>query len=260
MKQDFSPVVVKYGEEIPPAIYKGRTFNTSWQQGSTLKALCISHKSYITMMSPTPRKDVQMGSSGGCRLKTLKRRHVNSKWYWAQECDEFTETMGQKINKTNFVSIYLSFWVTGIWPFNSSAVTKEKMAPSFETSIEGHLPLPQSSPVHAITAAIHQYKAEWTIKSSDPVLSDSDLAAMVLQGMHCNRMWGQMAVQQEKHQHRKMKRAKLMRDGLPRYLTGDDFYNHIGKNKRQAAEEQEAGNEHQKHRGERAEAQTKWKK
>lgn len=84
---------------------------------------------------------------------------------------------GRKFKKTNFISIYLhahhwtltvktiqsAFQVMGVWPFNPGIVIKEKMAPSLETSIKGHMPLPQPSPVCEISVAIWQYRIEQMI-------------------------------------------------------------------------------------------------
>ena len=109
------------------------------------------------------------------------------KQYWTQERDKFEAETGQKINKTNFVSVYLqanhhaltpetiqsAFWVTGVWPFNLSVVTKDKMAPSLETSKEGHLSLPQPSPVCVVSAAIHRYKIE-QLEASNITLTHSE--------------------------------------------------------------------------------------
>ncbi|KIJ18805.1 hypothetical protein PAXINDRAFT_70737 [Paxillus involutus ATCC 200175] len=93
------------------------------------------------------------------------------KHYWTQERDEFESSKRQNISKANFVSIYAQahlkaltpsnicavFQKTGAWPFNPDTVTKEMMAPSLEMSSVGQLPLPQTSPVRAISAVIRQY-------------------------------------------------------------------------------------------------------
>ncbi|KAF9227985.1 DDE-domain-containing protein, partial [Gyrodon lividus] len=93
------------------------------------------------------------------------------KHYWTQEHDQYKSTTRRAINKGNFVSVYTrahlraltldnihaAFKKMGAWPFNPNAVTKEMMAPSLETLSIGQLPLPQPSPVHAISATIHQY-------------------------------------------------------------------------------------------------------
>ncbi|KIK95322.1 hypothetical protein PAXRUDRAFT_49094, partial [Paxillus rubicundulus Ve08.2h10] len=88
----------------------------------------------------------------------------------------------QSITKSNFVSIYAqahlqaltpdnicaAFQKMGAWPFNPDVVTKEMMAPSFETSSVGRLPLPQPSPVCTISAAIHQYQMECMTTTATP--------------------------------------------------------------------------------------------
>ncbi|KAF8124242.1 hypothetical protein EV363DRAFT_1299941 [Boletus edulis] len=54
--------------------------------------------------------------------------------------------------------IKAAFKKTVVWPWNPNVVTEQMMAPSFETSLEGKLPLPQPSPVHAISLAMSQYR------------------------------------------------------------------------------------------------------
>lgn len=83
----------------------------------------------------------------------LKRR-------WSEERQAFEGSKRQRVSKRNFVTIYgrahrhvltqdlvrTAFKKTGVWPFNANLVTKQMMAPSLETSSQGHLPLPQPSP------------------------------------------------------------------------------------------------------------------
>ena len=94
------------------------------------------------------------------------------KRFWTQERDQFESSKRQKITKSNFISIYsrahcraltpenirAAFKKTGVWPFNPNVITEEAMAPSIESSSNGSLPLPQPSPVRALTQAIHQYQ------------------------------------------------------------------------------------------------------
>lgn len=89
----------------------------------------------------------------------LKRR-------WSEERQAFEGSKRQRVSKRNFVTIYgrahrhvltqdlvrTAFKKTGVWPFNANLVTKQMMAPSLETSSQGHLPLPQPSPVRAIAS------------------------------------------------------------------------------------------------------------
>lgn len=77
------------------------------------------------------------------------------KHYWTQERDEYEQKTRQKLDKTNFISIYskahqkaftpetirAAFRKTGIWPFNPDVVTEDIMAPSLVTSSVGHLPI-----------------------------------------------------------------------------------------------------------------------
>ncbi|KAH7917887.1 DDE-domain-containing protein, partial [Leucogyrophana mollusca] len=83
------------------------------------------------------------------------------KQYWSDERDKWEREKGDGITKSNFLTIYgrahlralkpgiirTAFRKTGVWPFNRDVVTDEMMAPSKETSCEGHLPIRPSTPV-----------------------------------------------------------------------------------------------------------------
>ncbi|KAF9225913.1 hypothetical protein BS17DRAFT_870757, partial [Gyrodon lividus] len=113
-------------------------------------------------------------------IKVLMFRPLKNAW--TKECDEFESSMRQKVMKANFISIYskahqkaitleiirTAFRVTRVWPFNPEVVTVDMMALSFETSAVAHLPLPQSSPVHAISSAIYQYQRERCTHADGP--------------------------------------------------------------------------------------------
>ncbi|KIK94276.1 hypothetical protein PAXRUDRAFT_46778, partial [Paxillus rubicundulus Ve08.2h10] len=91
---------------------------------------------------------------------------------WTEERDQFESESWLCIMKLNFIMIYAkahqkvlthnliqtAFMKTGVWPFNPSDVIKEMMAASLETSSQGHLPLLQPSPVHAVTSLLHQHQ------------------------------------------------------------------------------------------------------
>ena len=49
-----------------------------------------------------------------------------------------------------------SFHKTGVWPFDPSVVTNEMMAPSKETSCEGHLSVVPATPVQVITKLLQK--------------------------------------------------------------------------------------------------------
>lgn len=280
------------------------------------------------------------------------------KEYWSQELDKFQSRTRQKINKTNFVAVYLqahqraltpetirtAFHVTGVWPFNLSVVTPDKMAPSLETSAIGHLPLLQPSPIRALTLAMSHWQRQndglvlgrsglhWQVQDTQPLhrvsteaceaiastsasflvgespLSTNDClpqfvplefsptrkrrhelldqepgtdiekaykdalcasylredrlkmeavsmqAAGVLNGMYCNQLHGQLVAQAEKEKNAKKRKGKLMGDGLPKYLTGDEFYQRVVDHEKAADEEELAKEERRKRKGERSEA------
>ncbi|KAJ8474688.1 hypothetical protein ONZ51_g7033 [Trametes cubensis] len=84
---------------------------------------------------------------------------------WTRVRDEFERTKGVRVNKTNFLAVYAeahqaaltesnikaAFRKTGVVPFNPDIITSEMMTPSLETSTQGSLPLPPTSPVRTIT-------------------------------------------------------------------------------------------------------------
>ncbi|KAG1792386.1 uncharacterized protein BJ212DRAFT_1293252, partial [Suillus subaureus] len=60
-------------------------------------------------------------------------------------------------------------------------------------------------------------------------------STVVLQGMFCNRLSSQLALQEEKKQGKKQE--QLVGNGLPRLLTGDAFYTSVVKHQKAAEEE-----------------------
>lgn len=87
----------------------------------------------------------------------------------SEERDRYERETGEKISKTNFVTVYgrahlraltpeiikSAFRKTGLWPFNRDVISKEDMAPSKETSCEGHLPA-TTAPEVAMLAKLMQ--------------------------------------------------------------------------------------------------------
>ena len=86
------------------------------------------------------------------------------KRYLSEEWDKWERETGEKISKTNFITIYgqahnhalppenitASFCKTGVWPFDPSVITKDMMATSKETFCWAHLPVPPVTPVHIL--------------------------------------------------------------------------------------------------------------
>ena len=77
-----------------------------------------------------------------------------------EERDKHERQMGQAMDKSNFLQIYgrahiraltvenikQSFKKTGVWPFNPKVITDEMLAPSKQTAVKGHLPIPADDP------------------------------------------------------------------------------------------------------------------
>ncbi|KAF9220140.1 hypothetical protein BS17DRAFT_787956 [Gyrodon lividus] len=80
---------------------------------------------------------------------------------------------------------------------------------------------------------------------------------VVLQGMFCERLSGQLAAQEEKQ--KKRKKGQLNGDGLPRLLTGDAFYGLVVEHEETSAIEEEACKARKKLRDERAGLMEAWK-
>jgi hypothetical protein len=92
------------------------------------------------------------------------------KVFWTQEKDKWTREKRTKIDKTNFLWIYVAahvraltpsnikaaFKKMGVVPFNRSVVTPAMMAPSLETSCHGSLPIAPSTPIRAVTNLFHR--------------------------------------------------------------------------------------------------------
>ncbi|TFK19805.1 hypothetical protein FA15DRAFT_547109, partial [Coprinopsis marcescibilis] len=52
-------------------------------------------------------------------------------------------------------------------------------------------------------------------------------ASNVLNETYCNKLHFQLAMKEEKAKNKGQRRGKLMGDGLPRMLTGDEFYERV---------------------------------
>ena len=84
-------------------------------------------------------------------------------------------------------------------------------------------------------------------------------SVLVLQSIHCNRIMGQLAAQEENQNEGKKKKDKLMGDGMPRLLTGDVFYDQVVEFDKAAADEEAQHENRKKQRESRAEALEIWK-
>ena len=80
---------------------------------------------------------------------------------------------------------------------------------------------------------------------------------IVLQGLFCERLSSQLAGQEDKQ--KKRKKGQLNGDGLPRLLTGDDFYNCVAEHERTSTIEEAAREAQKKRTNERAGLMDPWK-
>ncbi|KAG1728242.1 hypothetical protein EDD22DRAFT_961088 [Suillus occidentalis] len=114
---------------------------------------------------------------------------------------------------------------------------------------------PESAKEQLYQDALHTaYDCEIRYKSSLVSMQST----IVLQSMFCDWLSSQLAAQEEKKQNSK-RGGQLIGDGLPRLLTGDEFYHRVVEHQR-AAKEEEAGREaRQMEREGRAELLKTWK-
>lgn len=85
-----------------------------------------------------------------------------------EERDKWERSTGEKLKKSNFLGIYgrahlsaltpenikSAFRKTGVWPLDWNVITEDMMAPSKETSCEGHLPLMPATPVRLVATVL----------------------------------------------------------------------------------------------------------
>lgn len=84
-------------------------------------------------------------------------------------------------------------------------------------------------------------------------------STIILQGMYCDSLHGQLAAQEEAKNNSK-KRGKLMGNGLPCYLSGDAFYTRVVDHEKAAADEEVAKQARKEGREQRAAVLEEWKK
>ncbi|KAF9238112.1 hypothetical protein BU15DRAFT_48011 [Melanogaster broomeanus] len=76
--------------------------------------------------------------------------------------------------------------------------------------------------------------------------------------MFCDRLSGQLAAQEEKRKRKKT--GQLNGDGLPRLLTGDEFYNRVVEHQNACEAEKVAQEDRRKRKDEQSELLTEWRK
>ncbi|KAJ3494531.1 hypothetical protein NLJ89_g10787 [Agrocybe chaxingu] len=158
-------------------------------------------------------------------------------------------------------SILAAFHKTGVHPFNPDVITENMLAPAKESSMEGHLPLPPPTPVPTPGATPSETPTNTRQAAIEDVLKDlskTDLTYL-FSSLHLMTSSDPMATTctapisttlspftnlsiipktqnkivllaalEEKKENDKMK-GKLIGNGLPKMLTGDDFYEHVVK-------------------------------
>ncbi|KAI6101470.1 hypothetical protein EDD16DRAFT_1495501, partial [Pisolithus croceorrhizus] len=63
-------------------------------------------------------------------------------------------------------------------------------------------------------------------------------STVILQSLFCGRLSSQLTAQEEKQKEQKKRKGKLVGNGLPRLLTGDEFYSQVVEFKKSAADEE----------------------
>jgi hypothetical protein len=91
---------------------------------------------------------------------------------WKQVINEFETLHRAKVTKANFTSLFgqayrraftqdtikATFRVTGVYPFDRTAITEKQMKPSEETSTKGSFAVIYISPVHAVMMSFKTYQ------------------------------------------------------------------------------------------------------
>ena len=75
-------------------------------------------------------------------------------------------------------------------------------------------------------------------------------SSVVLQAMFYERLSSQLAAQEEKQKSAHKKKGKLVGDGLPRELTGDEFHGWVVEHEKVVVKEDKAWEERHKQRDE----------
>jgi hypothetical protein len=102
------------------------------------------------------------------------------KVYWSQETTKFTAENNQKVSRDNILTplsaaynrafipstIMSAFRKTGVWPLDPTAIDPELVAPSQESSLSTHLPVPLPSPIKDIADGI---AFQQSMQSSSPI-------------------------------------------------------------------------------------------
>ncbi|KIK50670.1 hypothetical protein GYMLUDRAFT_78436 [Collybiopsis luxurians FD-317 M1] len=170
----------------PTIIFKGHTYQVKWNQDNLTKALLAhSPKGWIDgELRLEWLKDFHEQTkekANGCTqvllvdghnshytsafLHFARAHHIHILCYPAHGThvyqgldvkDNFMAIYGAAHKKTlTPENIHAAFKKTSVWPFNCSVVTPSMMATSKETSLKTYLPIPQPSPVVAISRLIH---------------------------------------------------------------------------------------------------------
>ncbi|KIK93751.1 hypothetical protein PAXRUDRAFT_46480, partial [Paxillus rubicundulus Ve08.2h10] len=113
---------------------------------------------------------------------------------------------------------------------------------------------PKNDKEHAYQTALHEsYSREAQYKSALFGMQST----VILQSMYCDRVSEQLAAQEESQ--RKKKKGQLNGDGLPRLLTGDQFYECVVEHQKNTEEEKIVQKNRRKQREEQARLMTAWK-
>jgi hypothetical protein len=127
--------------------------------------------------------------------------------------------------------------------------TRKRKHQLLDTDPENETELTYQDALRQSYACEDQSKAELTRMQS----------TVVLQSMFCERLSSQLAAQEEKQKSAHKKKGKLVGDGLPRLLTGDEFHNRVVEHEKATVEEDMVREERRKLRDERTEVLGPWK-
>ncbi|KAJ7722617.1 hypothetical protein B0H16DRAFT_348353, partial [Mycena metata] len=126
---------------------------------------------------------------------------------WQRAIVEFESKVMRDVSKAEFLTVWApayleafdesttraAFKVTGIIPFNPNFVTAEQMKPSEATSTRGEFPMPQPSPVRAITNSMRLHPpTRFDLSPSNIALSSNLASSSPPQTPSRRRSWDEM--------------------------------------------------------------------
>lgn len=155
---------------------------------------------------------------------------------WHSGLDDFYATHMRGINKEEFAEVFgnaftkalspetiaTAFRVTGVYPYDPTAISAEKLRPSEVTSVKTAFPLPQPSPVRRIIAACRRESSSASdLEESDMVWDSPTEARGIHQSVHHLKHTADEEIEPELLTPSKRLRKSLSQSSSGSYLTSE---------------------------------------